>query len=456
MPRTTLLAAPLALLALAPAAQAAPPWQPAGALGAAPSLLSVDASFGTGGPGVLFGSRDDRESFTRSVLLRQGVLAPLGADGAVGPQRVVASVDAPPVRYAGSRVVVARTQVVSARTPSVPRTKVGWSLGSVSASGVTVGTPRWLHTGGLSAPPVLTANARGDALLAWVETAPGAGTERLWLALKRAGGGLGRARVVRSAGGITGLAVDVAPNGRFAIAYQRTVTGSPSRGTTRNVEVRRGTVRGGLRAGVDTVGGSIGMAHADVAVASTGRTTVVYATQDLGEEANERQRVLSAVLPQSATGFAEAKELDRTARAARPAEEVRVEADETGAATAAWTSQDSQGRNVVRVATQDTRAAFGEPATVAAGDLRDLAVAPDGRAALVWSGHTGEGQDAGVLAALRPVAGAGFLPAEEVLGDALTWYPSAFAALPTATTWLVGATRAAQDGAEDAVVAARR
>ncbi len=451
------LAFPVVLAALAfPAgAAAAPPWsapatpaQPEGQSAIAPGL-----AFARDG-GILAFSADADPS--RPASPRQGQIARVAQSGLGFTRRL------PP----GEEIVGAPQAYGATRTLTLTRRRTGGEQFTTGDFRIGVRFGRVDDTLDTRAtvldrdvpldvfdPPVLAANARGDAVAAWIAT-PGNGRSRLWVALRRAGGSFGRPSVLVGTGSLSQASVAVGERGDLVVAFQRTVDGE------RRVQAR--VRRAGHSFGaLDDLGVSRGRAFPDATMTRTGRAYVAWQTFDVGEEVNEPTRVYAAVKPAGPRRFRTAQLLDAGDATGGVDGTVAVAAAEDGTATVAWNGKVGGGEGTtfpVRVATTDARAVFGAGRALAggAGQLRDVAVAADGTAAVAWSATaSGSFEGAALTAAVRPAGAPRFGAPETISAEPAGVTEAAVLAFPVGgaqpvAAWLV------RDGARRATVRVAR
>jgi hypothetical protein len=331
------------------------------------------------------------------------------------------SLAAPPALYGRDRAVLLRTRVLSSDADFNRRLRLG-----VSFAHPSTGAAGALHelARGILTSTAVAANARGDAIAAWVELLPRRNDRdferrtRLRISLRRAGGRFGRPVTLRSGVGSGQVAVAYNQRGGIVLAY--------TAGRSLYARVRRGG-HGWSRP--RRLGPNAGFVDASVVMAPSGRAVVAWGTQDGGEEANQPWVVRAAVLPARSTTFRAAQTLEPGGAVSRPAGRVAIALGADGRAAIAWSGavhdpSPSPGINgtytfPVRVALSDTAGRFGAAQQVApSGAAGDVAMRGDGTALVVWAGlqeHTYDYQDsAGVFAALRGPADAAFSAPETI------------------------------------------
>ncbi len=268
----------------------------------------------------------------------------------------------------------------------------GWRYrGLAWASYADGGSPRWhrLTDATLPLAPSLAANARGDAIAAWVERR-GQGV-RLRASLRRAGGHFRRPFTVlddpRTSWDLDGLKIAlstaVGGDGRIMLAY----AGRPS-----NVE--RSALRVyawlGAAAGRDlgrrtVVGPHEGYVKLTTALTTRHRAFVIWGSQSGGIEAGSPWRVRAASRAPRATRFGRAQLVDPGGRSEFSPAPVLSATGPRGSVIAAW-GTGSYDRSVVRVAESADRAALGAPERLPSSTtLTGLAERRDGAVLITWS-----------------------------------------------------------------------
>lgn len=376
-------------------AVAAPPWSPP------QTVLSDDAA---GLQGLTVGG-DATALTVSSTADRRGRLTaglPGSSARVTGP---FADLTGPPVTYAQTRAVFLRPR---------PADESGFCVDVGLSFGRTAGERGPRHDLGSTAcgsPVALAASPRGDVAVAWAERSP-SGARRIRLAVRRPGGKLPRATVVRGAGTSDAPALAFNARGDLLLAYthgEDAQTAPESREP--NVEVRVQPA-GGRTGPVREVGPAGDRTSLSVAMAGDGRALVGWTATDTSEEGDFPTEVLLAGARLDGA-FDEPQRLD-----AGGAGELRVAADAEGEeAVIAWDTFRDQPRTVaqtnptVRAAdVRDGRA--GEAQRLAAfAELGDAAV-EDGRAIVAWTvlGPDQQVRQPGtrVEAAVRPAGGAQF------------------------------------------------
>jgi len=425
-------AALAAVAALASPAVAAPPWAPPQTV-ATTWVQEPDLAFNASGTGV--GSLGSSSYTTRILSLRAEDGPPVVAS------RDVESIEDGPLPYAQARTLSLRRRGAGARTT------LGYSFGRPDG---TVGDVRTLRTVQLRPQEAeLAVSPNGNAVIAFVEER--GGSTRLWLSTRRpASSRFSTPTVIRGTGSARSVAVSVNDRGRYVVAH---VYGA---GGKRTVEARTGTT-GGSVGPLRTVGGQLGRARLDAVVARTGRTTVAWATHDLGEEQNKPTQLRANVAPAGRSTFAGQVVLDRAAPgalgteptppslAAAPDGTTVVGYTLSGRFAGGGTAADANFVTPARVSVQDRDARFGTPQELAAdGVVGRVAARSDGsfavpyvtgvpvEGALPGKGLSGRGPSP-LYVALRGAGASAFDTGELVAEDAdqdaaVTFTPGAFGA----------------------------
>ncbi len=358
MPKLALVLATF-LVAAAPAA-AAPPWSPPRDASTPAMVVSAPQIAVTGSGATLFAF--EFRTPVRPPEAATTVVRHVGAQGALGAQtdvRGLASIAA----YGRARAIVARTT----------------RSGRVSVAFATVdrelGAFRTLERGGREVSrPVVAANARGDAVVAWSERGR-AGLRTLRVATRRAGQPFGRPRTLSARGDVP--AVAVASRGEVVVAY--------ARGRRVAARVRR-PGRAFTRA--QDLGPTRGVTSLDVAFGVRGTAAVVaWAEQDGGEQADENAVLRVAVKRSGAPRFTAAGAIDRATVPERAPRGPFAAIEPSGRFTVAWSSASpaTPREYPVHVITGDAGGRFGAPQELTArGAVGGLVVAPDGTATVAW------------------------------------------------------------------------
>ncbi|MCP9490396.1 MAG: hypothetical protein MSC31_11050 [Solirubrobacteraceae bacterium MAG38_C4-C5] len=401
----SLTAVSVGLLA-APAA-AAPPWSPP------QTVLSDDAAALQG----LTVGGDATALTVSSTADRRGRLTaglPGSSSRVTGPFVDLAG---PPVTYAQTRAVFLRPRPADESGFCVD---VGLSFGRTAGER---GPRRDLGSTACSSPrgdvPVaLAASPRGDVAVAWAEGSRVGERTRIRLAVRRPGGQLSRATVVRGAGSSNAPALAFNARGDLLLAYEH---GEDALGRERTIEVR---VRpaGGRTGPVREVGPAGDRTTLSVGMAGDGRALVGWAATETSEAGELGTEVLVAgALLDGA--FEDPQRLETASGGGR----VRVAADaEAQDAVIAWDAFTGQpDQPVVRVADIRSGRAGEAQQLVARAQLGDAAI-EDRRAIVTWTvlgpndslrlfGAPVSGVR--VEASVRPAGGARFGAPEAVSAD---------------------------------------
>jgi hypothetical protein len=252
----------------------------------------------------------------------------------------------------------------------------------------------------------LAVNARGDAALAWSEDR-GVRTDRVYVALRRAGHGFGKPRRLVT-GRVRSVSAAIGPSGDVLVAWaSREVVRARFKGRGRRSFAAAQTIRSEDAAG----------AQMDAVVNAGGRAVLVWSAQR-ATEGGERGPVFfqGAVRPAGAQRFRRAELLERMDTEAGLGRLMAAGVDPTGNVVVAWSGSDGTSRRV-RVSQADQAGRFTAPADVSAPGadalLSDLEVGPTGRAIVVWDGGV-EDPASVVRAAVAPTVVQPFGPPEDV------------------------------------------
>jgi len=345
---------------------------------------------------------------------------PAGA-GAFGPPRALTPRTATDRRaatvegvaaYGARRAVVATTRQVGRDTPPGIRLEVrfGRTDGTFGRR-VAIRT----HPGLRSVS--LAVNARGDAALAWFEDR-GVRTDRVYVALGRAGKGFGAPRQLAT-GRIRGVAAAIGRRGDVLVAWD-------ARGVVRTRLKPRG--KAAFRA-TDTIRSRPAyFAQMAAAVTPSGRAVLAWSAQ-FASEGGERGPVFvdAAIRPAVAARFRRAQRIDAipAGRYDGLGRVVGVAVDSDGTAVLAFNGGETTPRiphsphdkPVVVLRDAGGRGGFtGDRQVSGEGEvavLSDLAAGPGGRLVAVWDGGVDDLASV-VRAAVAPAAGAPFGPPEDV------------------------------------------
>jgi hypothetical protein len=312
---------------------------------------------------------------------------------------------------------------------------ITWS--NVDAAGA-VGAPHPLVTAVLGHTPELAVDADGDALVGWSEAAPPRTKRQIWgtltvkVAWRPAGArSFGRPRTLfttqaLSYDGPGDVVVALSATGRALVAY------ADAHETRHGVSTKMyawTAPRAGAAFGTRlTAGPHDGVDDTAAVVDERGRSTIVWGSQDGGEEANRPYVVRAASLAAGARHFGAVQTLDAgggPAAANRPEGTVALAADGVGHVLAAWSG--------VRGAPSlpggfafPVQAATLDPATGRFGATQPLAPdgavggaavrLRDGAAVVTWARVVQYQMTDQALAAVRP-AGATAFGAPEALAE---------------------------------------
>jgi hypothetical protein len=305
--------------------------------------------------------------------------------------------------YGRHRALVATTRQVG----RAPRIRLAVRSGD---TGGRFGAPRTIRTQAGLRSVSLAVNARGDGALAWFEDR-GVRTDRVYVALRRAGHGFGAPRRLAT-GRIRSVAAAVGPSGDVLVAWD-------ARGTLRTRF--RPRTRAGFRAAETIRSRDAFFADLHPVVTAGGRAVLAWSAQ-FASEGGDRGPVFfqAAVRPAGGTRFRRAELLETMpatteAGLGRPLDAV---ADSAGRVAIAWSGGGAApGERRVRVAHDRPDGTIGPAQDVSAPGavaiLSDLAAGPGGRLVTVWDGGV-EDEASVVRAALAEGAGAPFGPPEDV------------------------------------------
>jgi hypothetical protein len=284
---------------------------------------------------------------------------------------------APPARYAQQRAVLLERDPINTTRPY----RLSYAFASTHAA---IGIHHTLtRQAAFYLSPTVAANARGDAIVAWVTPDKTGEHGAVWVAVRHPGGQFGAPVRVVDGGGVDTVAVAVSAKGDLLVAFTR----------SRQVQARWRDAEHSAFSAVQTLGVSRGYALLAAAASPTnGRMAVAWGTQDAGEEANEPWRVYAALKGAGTHAFRATQTLEPGGAVERPSSGPKIAFDAAGAATVAWTSIGRPAPTTlaypVSAAVSGADLRFGAPQLLAAtGADLDLAVAGDGTAAVAWA-HT--------------------------------------------------------------------
>ncbi len=389
----------LALAALPVSAAAAPPWSVPQNVSTAHVFISEPALAITGDGSALAawrqqdGDREQTRSGERGAARAPGAAA-FGAERSLPSGRVGS-----PVPYASSRAVLAIVRQVGDPTRD-PLSDLRVAFGNAAGA---FGASRRVARLSRVNSPVLAGNARGDLALAWFEER-GTSNDRVYVALRRAGGVFGRP-ILLDTGRIRSVSTAVGPNGDVLVDWDaRGVVQTRFKARSRSAFSGRETIRS-----KDTY-----FAALRTAVAANGRAYVAWGAQFRSEGGSTGPVYFEAAVRPAGSRFraAELLEQDPDFRSANPLELV-VAPD--GRATVIWTGYDGQ-TNRVRASRTDPAGRFGAREELSRpGDdavINDAAVGPAGQLVAAWTVFSVD-QPRQVQAAFAP-GGGPFGGAEEV------------------------------------------
>jgi hypothetical protein len=425
--RPAVVAAVLAAAALAPAAaQAAAPWSAPSVFGTPRDYVAQPVlAFGANGNG-LAGWNTSVQQTQGAPLPAASVLRLTQGDGYGALRALPDMVVGGPALGADGRGLILR----SARLMGGSRVDIMWS--NVDAAGA-VGAARPLVSASMVHPPRLAVDARGDAVVAWSEIQPRRSRRQLWATLtikvawRRAGAkAFSKPQALFDTQSLGyddpgDVHVAIGPTGRALVAY---ADGHETRHGTKYDMYAWTAPRAGARFGTRlTAGPHDGVDETAAVVDARGRSTIVWGSQDGGEEANKAWTVRAASLAAGARRFGAVQTLDVGA-ANRPMGTVAAAADGAGHVVAAWSGvrRDPSVQDgfafPVEVATLDPASGvFGAVQQVAPdGAVGGVAVRSDGAAVVAWAHVVRYQLTDQALAAVRPAGGAAF-GAGEVLAE---------------------------------------
>jgi hypothetical protein len=360
-----------------------------------------------------------------------GRIARLGSSGAPdSPRALPDSVAAGPALDRTGRGVVLRTLVLPS-DPNYPYRRMRMTWSDVSRGG-TVGRAHQLVTATLSYPPALAVDSRGDALAAWTEYRPPASRGALWGSFRiRAAWRPPCRAFARPVTLLVTQALDYEHNGAVTAAIGRDgravvvfadARENPGRDRRLVLAWTRSSGRGFGRTLV--VGPHAGFARMAAAVTERGRVIVAWGTQDGGEQADTPWIVRAATLAPGSLRFSVAQTLDPGGGVNRPVGDIALAVAPDGRATVAWSGvRRTSGPDLafpVTTATSDGAGRFGRATELApSGAVGDVAVRADGAAIVAWAQGllTGDAILTNqAFAAARP-AGATAFAAPEAIAD---------------------------------------
>lgn len=328
-------------------------------------------------------------------------------------RRLAGTLAAGPKLDATGRGIVLTTRLVGDRAPGRERQRVGWAR--LTPSG-RPGRVRMIRTvGGFAIGLALDVNARGEAIAAWTEelTPSRSGARqryRTFASYRRRGGSFGRPRLIFS----TPATADPNP---ISVAIGRDGRAVVVEANSKRVQARMRTRRSDFGS-TRRFGFQHGSTRTAAAISRSGRTIVVWGTQDGGEQA-DRPWIVSAARLRKGAGRFFTQTLDHGGAVGRPQGRIAVAIAPDGRATAAWSAiAVGPGRNSlfpVMTARSDRGGFFAPKRAIAAsGAVGDVAVRADGATAIVWARALGPQQTDQAQAALRAARSSTFGPSEEI------------------------------------------
>ncbi|MDP8966984.1 MAG: hypothetical protein M3N04_00125 [Actinomycetota bacterium] len=219
----------------------------------------------------------------------------------------------------------------------------------------------------LGASPVLAANRRGHAVIAWTERSGQRTLIRV--AERHRGRAFGRARTLGSSRFAGVVAVAVGERGDVVVAYQR------RRGARRYVIEARFRRADGRWLRPEQAGRAAAGVELAVHVSSEGAGYLAWRAQSSGDAARIPWLIRAAVRERNAR-FTESQVIDQSGVAERAVGQLALVPLRGGGAALAWSgsSRPAADRHPVRVATAAARGVFGTPVELAAdGVLGDIA-----------------------------------------------------------------------------------
>ena len=395
------LALAVALLLLVPAGARAE-WT-GQTLSSPHSTIDSPSVIVAGGGGALASWRFQQGLGNGSRAGTEGAVRPAGAAGFTRRVAIVPAkrIDRPLTTLAGLEPYGANGAIQALILPGpgdAPQARIGVRFGKVDGSFGRVRTIRVAPTYSILRAS-LAVNARGDAALAWFENR-GVRTDRVYVALRRAGHGFGKPRRLAT-GRIRNVAAAVGQHGQVLVSWD-------ARGVLRT----RFRARGARGFGATDTIRSRKTYNADMhpVIAPSGRAVLAWSAQ-FTSEGGTRGPVFfqSATRPAGAGRFARAQLLEEV-----PARDddglghpLDAVVDSAGTVAVAW-----RGAAGVRVKRGPAPAqTVSAPGTTAV--LSDLAAGPAGRLLVVWDGGV-EDSASLVRAAVADGAGAPFGAPEDV------------------------------------------
>jgi hypothetical protein len=386
MIRRLVALASLLALALPAAALADPPWASSQDV-SAPHLFVDPVSVVASANGTALGWWSWQDGTGSSARTGQSLAARAPGAAAFGAERAAPSGTVDIAAYAQSRAIALTDRAIG--SPGVGRTRLSVAFGSTSGA---FGAQRTVADGPRLVRPVLAANARGDAAIAYFQDR-GTNTDRVMVSLRRAGGNFGTPFQVAH-GAIRSVAVAVGPRGDVLVAWD-------ARGTIR--ARYRGPSGSGFQP-IETIASEpTFFARIQAAVTGGGRCYLAWSAKFLSEGGSQGPVFNEVAVRPAGHRFRAAQLLERD-DPSRPQTPIAL-ATSGRDATVAWTGFDGSNARV-RVASTDATARFGAPQDVSPagrdGVVSDLAAA-GGTRLVVWDNGSFDANQ--VFAALAPAGG---------------------------------------------------
>ena len=360
------LALAVALLLLAPAAARAQ-WR-GQTLSSPHSAIDSPSVIVGGDGGALAWWRFQQGLGNGSRAGTEGAVRAPGAAGFGHPFAIVParSIDRPLTTVAGLEPYGARSAILALILPgpgNPPQSRVGVRFGKLDGRFGRVRTIARAPAYSILRAS-LAVNARGDAALAWFENR-GVRTDRVYVALRRAGHGFGRPRRLAT-GRIRSVAAAIGERGHALVAWD-------ARGVVR----ARFKPRGRGFGATETIRSQDAyFADLHAVVTAAGRAVLAWSAQFASEGGERGPAFYQLAARRAGAGrFGEARLLDVVA-APQEARPIDLVPDGAGAAVA-WTGTGGRVR-VIRHG--------GPPQDLGPGWLSGLAAGPDGRLVAVWDG----------------------------------------------------------------------
>jgi hypothetical protein len=384
----------LLALALPAAALADPPWSPSQNL-STPHLFVDPVRVTASGDGTALAWWSWQDGTGAGARTGWSLASRPPGTPVFGAERAAPSGTVAVATYASTRAIALTDRSIG--PANVGRTRLSVAFGATSG---TFGTQRTVADGPRLDRPVLAANARGDAAIAYFQDV-GSTNDRVMVSLRRAGGSFGAPFQIAH-GRIRSVAVAVGPRGDVLVAWD-------ARGT---IQARyRSPSASGFQP-IETIASEpTFFAQIHPAVADGGRCYVAWSAQLLTEGGSRGPVFNEVAVRPSGHRFRAAQLLERDA-SNRSQAPIAI-ATQGRDATVAWTGFDGANSRA-RVASTDPSARFGAPQDVSPagrdGVVSDLAAA-GGTRLVVWDNGSFDANQ--VFAALAP-PGAPFGPAEAV------------------------------------------